>query len=75
MLLAAWATVPHSTDNTMSRGQFLQIAMTRAQSMTPSPHAQPTGVPVTCPRSASDWLTEISLAWRCTRRSATRSSH
>jgi len=35
MLASAWATVPHSTDNTMSRGHFLQIPMTRAQSMTP----------------------------------------
>ena len=38
------------------------------------PQAHPTGVPVTLPRSASEWLTEISLACKCTRRAATRSS-
>ena len=40
---SAWSTVPHSTDNTMSRLAFRQIRMTRAQSITPSPQAHPTG--------------------------------
>ena len=75
MLFAAWSTVPHSTEKTMSRGDFRQIATTFAQSMTPSPHAQPTGVPVTLPRSAPDCWMEMSFAWRWTRRPRTRSSH
>ena len=54
--------------------QLRQTAITRAQSITPSPQAQPTGVPVTLPRSASDCATEMSLAWRWTRRSLTCSS-
>ena len=37
--------------------------------------AHPTGVPVTFPRSDSECSTLISLACRCTSRSATRSSH
>ena len=71
MLRAAWSTVPHSTLKTMSRGAVRQISMTLAQSITPSPQAQPTGVPVTLPRSASDWSTEMSLACRWTSRSLT----
>ena len=43
---------PHSTDMTMSRGQRRTISITRRQSITPSPQPQPTGVPVTLPRSA-----------------------
>ncbi len=62
MLRAACSTVPHSTEKTMSRGALRQIAITRFQSMTPSPHAHPTGVPVTFPRSASLCRIEISLA-------------
>ena len=36
---------------------------TRSQSTIPSPHAQPTGVPVTTPRSRSACSSEMSLAW------------
>ena len=54
-LEAACAGVPHSTEKTMSRGQFFwTMAMIRFQSRTPSPQAQPTGVPVTLPRSAAE---------------------
>ena len=49
---SACSMVPHSTEKTMSRFAFRQIRNTRAQSITPSPQAQPTGVPVTLPRSA-----------------------
>jgi len=37
-----------------SRGQRRQMPMTLAQSITPSPQAQPTAVPVTFPRSSAD---------------------
>jgi hypothetical protein len=54
-LFDACAGVPHSTEKTMSRGQFSRTIRTiRCQSSTPSPQAQPTGVPVTLPRSASE---------------------
>ena len=50
----ACSTVPHSTESTRSRFALRQSLITRAQSMTPSPHAQPTGVPVTLPRWEED---------------------
>ena len=72
---SAWSIVPHSTEKTMSRGQPLRtMSMTFAQSITPSPQAQPTGVPVTLPRSALDCWTEMSLAWRWTSLFTTRRS-
>ncbi len=74
MLRAASSTVPHSTEKSMSRGRGRQISMTLAQSITPSPHAQPTAVPLTSPRSASDCSTVMSLACRWMSRSATCSS-
>ena len=61
-LRAACSTVPHSTLKTMSRLQVLQIIMTFFQSITPSPHAHPTGVPVTLPRSVVDCHSDMSLA-------------
>jgi len=59
---AAWSIVPHSTLRQIVRFTGLRISMTRFQSMTPSPHAQPTAVPVTLPRSASLCWTLMSLA-------------
>jgi hypothetical protein len=40
-------------DDITTRGARRQISITRFQSITPSPQAQPTGVPVTFPRSES----------------------
>ena len=69
MLERAWATVPHSTLSTRSRGPPRQASITRAQSITPSPQAQPTGVPRHLAALGIGLPDRMSLAWRWTRRS------
>src|SRR5690606_15086168 len=50
-LRAASSILPHSTEKKISRSSGSSMRTTRSQSTTPSPQAQPTGVPVTLPRS------------------------
>ena len=49
----ASSILPHSTLRKISRSTGSRILATRSHSTTPSPQAQPTGVPVTLPRSSA----------------------